>query len=102
MIKFSLKNDLFLVSGGEGGILEFWNVQADGEINHKQLLQTPVQSIWTIAFTPDGDINIGAEYILNCFALDFYYFISNNKVHSKVKYRSGKERKYFIKVELMV
>ncbi|VDN58557.1 unnamed protein product [Dracunculus medinensis] len=61
MIKFSLKNDLFLVSGGEGGILEFWNVQADGEINHKQLLQTPVQSIWTIAFTPDGDINIGAD-----------------------------------------
>lgn len=50
-----------VVTVGEGGFIEFWNMTEKKGLEHSQLIQTPTQSIWAVDSLSDGDVVVGAE-----------------------------------------
>ncbi|VDN08021.1 unnamed protein product [Thelazia callipaeda] len=46
---------------GESGFLEIWDVSENGSLHHKQLIKTPAQSLWSVAFLKNSDIAVGAS-----------------------------------------
>uniref|UniRef100_A0A1I7WWF6 Phospholipase A-2-activating protein n=1 Tax=Heterorhabditis bacteriophora TaxID=37862 RepID=A0A1I7WWF6_HETBA len=83
----------YVISCGEGGYVEVWRKEKEGEelsLCHHQILHSPAQTSWSTSGLPNGDFVVGGRYISN-FIFNLYFdMVFGYSLNHHVKFSDGR------------